>query len=123
MELGRTAGSTGFTSASRPDETLIESINMRLAMTGCPTFEKAESGRLPGLTGPMFSRQKETMRLLANYLCPADWRIQSFLSEYLYDTGVTVKLPSRTFVLDSAGLARTLSLPPDKDEFVSDIGR
>ena len=26
----------------------------------------------------MFSRQKETMRLLADYLCPADWRIDQF---------------------------------------------
>ena len=61
------------------------------------------------------------MRLLADYLCPADWRINHFLTEYLYDTGLTIKLPTRTFVLDSAGLARELSLPPDRDEFISDI--
>src|SRR5579872_1269920 len=110
------------TPAGRPGETLIEGINLRLAMTGCPTFGNG-GGRLPGLTAPMFSRQKETMRLLANYLCPADWRIDHFLRDYLYDTGIFPKWPSRTFVLDSQGLARALSLPPDRDEFVYDIMR
>src|SRR5438270_1735248 len=95
----------GKTSAGRPDETLIEGINLRLAMTGCPTFGAASLSRLPGLTGPMFSRQKETMRLLADYLCPADWRIDHFLKDYLYDTGLALKWPERTFVLDSPGLA------------------
>jgi hypothetical protein len=105
--------------SGRVSDVLIEGINLRLAMSGCPTF--GSGGRVPGLTGPLFSRQKETMRLLANYLCPADWRVQNFLREYLYDTGVEVRLPSRTFILDSPGLARLLSLPPDRDEFHSDI--
>jgi hypothetical protein len=111
------------TDAGRPNETLIEGINLRLAMTGCPTFGQGSVSPLPGLTGPMFSRQKETMRLLADYLCPADWRIDHFLREYLYDTGLAVKWPTRNFVLDSPGLARHLSLPPDRDEFISDIMR
>jgi phosphoenolpyruvate carboxykinase (diphosphate) len=102
----------------RPDAAMIEGINLRLAMAGCPTFGSASLG---SMTGPMFSRQKETMRLLADYLCPADWRIDHFLKEYLYETGLTIKWPSRTFVLDSPGLARELSLPPDRDEFISDI--
>ena len=107
----------------RVGDSLIESINLRLAMTGCPTFGNGLGNRLPGLTGPMFSRQMETMRLLADYFCPADWRVHAFLRDYLYDTGLEIKLPSRTFVLDSPGLARLLSLPPDCDEFVSDIMR
>src|SRR5580700_12218824 len=106
---------------SRLDDTLIEGINLRLAMTGCPTFGNGAISRFPGLAAPMFSRQKETMRLLADYLCPADWRIDHFLREYLYDTGLTMPWPKRTFVLDSPGLARELSLPPDQDDFKSDI--
>ncbi|HEV7926104.1 MAG TPA: hypothetical protein VGR14_12150 [Verrucomicrobiae bacterium] len=105
----------------RPDATLIESINLRLALTGCPTFGNGAVSSLPGLAAPMFSRQKETMRLLADYLCPADWRIDHFLREYLYDANFTAHWPKRTFVLDSPGLARALSLPPDRDEFMSDI--
>jgi phosphoenolpyruvate carboxykinase (diphosphate) len=115
--------SAGKPSTGRPNENLIEGVNLRLAMTGCPIFENGKGGGLPGLTGPMFSRQKETMRLLANYLCPADRRIHKFLEAYLYETLLPIKLPTRTFVLDSAGLARVLSLPPDRDEFVSDIMR
>ncbi len=120
-----TEASTGGvkTSTGRPSATLIEGINLRLAMTGCPTFGDGSISHSPGLTAPMFSRQKETMRLLADYLCPADWRIDHFLKEYLYETGLTLKWPARTFVLDSPGLARELSLPPDRDEFVSDIMR
>ena len=108
---------------NRLDSTLIEGINLRLAMTGCPTFGDGSMSRFPKLAGPMFSRQQETMRLLADYLCPADWRIDHFLREYLYDTGVAVRWPARTFVLDSPGLARELSLPPDRDEFFSNIVR
>jgi hypothetical protein len=110
------------TRAGRPNPVLIENINLRLAMTGCPTFGKESLSQTSPLTGPMFSRQKETMRLLADYLCPADWRIDRFLKEYLYDTGEAIKWPSKTFVLDASGLARELSLPPDKDEFISSIG-
>ena len=103
------------------NETLIEGINLRLAMTGCPTFGDGALSRLPSLAAPMFSRQQETMRLLSDYLCPADWRIDHFLREYLYDTGVAIKWPARTFILDSPGLARELSLPPDRDEFRSEL--
>jgi hypothetical protein len=105
------------------NETLIEGINLRLAMTGCPTFGDGAMSRFPSLAAPMFSRQQETMRLLADYLCPADWRIDHFLRDYLYDTGVAIKWPARTFILDSPGLARELSLPPDRDEFISDLVR
>src|ERR1700733_3880506 len=118
-----TISSSRGTRQGRPDATLIEGINLRLAMTGCPVFGNGATSALPGLAAPMFSRQKETMRLLADYLCPADWRIDHFLREYLYATGVTIRWPARTFVLDSAGLARELSLPPDRDEFFSDIVR
>ncbi len=110
-------------SNGRPGAASIAGINLRLAMSGSPTFGEKSDSRLAGLAGPMFSRQKETMRLLANYLCPADWRIDHFLNDYLYDTGITIKLPSRTFVLDSPGLARELSFPADRDEFCSQIVR
>ena len=109
----------GADARNRLDSTLIEGINLRLAMTGCPTFGDGKLSPFPKLAAPMFSRQKETMRLLADYLCPADWRIDRFLREYLYDTKVAIRWPARTLVLDSPGLARELSLPPNRDEFFS----
>ena len=46
MKLEPSNGSPG-TSASRVDPTLIESINLRLAMTGCPTLGNGHGSRLP----------------------------------------------------------------------------
>src|SRR6185295_5950382 len=40
---------------------------------------------------------------------------------YLPEAGAPPKLPNRTFILDRHGLARALSLPPDRDEYFSDI--
>ena len=59
-------------------------------------------------------------RLLGQHLCPADRRIQNFLHDYLQEI-TAPKLPTRTFTLDRAGLARVLSLPVDRDDFASDI--
>ena len=50
----------------------------------------------------MAGQSREKDRLLGNYLCPADQRIQTFLYDYLQDVPVT-KLPARTFTLDRAG--------------------
>ena len=55
---------------------------------------------------------------------PINQRLQSFLNHYLHAAGVTAsppQLPRRSLVLDQPGLARALSLPPDRDEFHSDI--
>ena len=68
----------------------------------------------------MLAHQREINRLLANYLCPADNRIQTFLTDFLQESAVA-KFPTRTFVLDQLGLARALSLPPIRDSFASDI--
>ena len=94
------------TAKGRPDTALIESINLRLAMAGCPTFGSHTLSGASSLAAPIFARQKETLRLLATYLCPADWRIDHFLKEYLYETGVSLKWPARTFILDYTGFSR-----------------
>jgi phosphoenolpyruvate carboxykinase (diphosphate) len=96
-------------------------INLKLATLGCPTAAVGEDPEFQEMVQALLQHQRETERLLANYLCPADWRIQQFLDDYLYETGLAPKLPLRTFVLDRAGVARALSLPPDRDIFTSDI--
>lgn len=103
------------------DKKLWQYINLKLAALGCPTVKAVEDTEFQEMVHAVLQHQRETERLLANYLCPADWRIQQFLDEYLYETGLTPKLPWRTFVLDRAGVARALSLPPDQDVFKSDI--
>jgi hypothetical protein len=96
-------------------------INLKLAYLGCPTAATETSSEFDDIVASLLSHYQETDRLLAHYLCPADQRIQDFLDGYLADASSGVKLPGRTFVLDRPGLARVLSLPPDRDEFVSDI--
>ncbi len=114
-----TLGSTTVETFERPSREVIQFINLRLAALGCPTVhleDEAASGDMAAL----LAHQRETRRLLANYLPPADHRIQTFLYDYLQDAPLA-RLPAQTFVLDRPGHARVLSLPPTRDEFVSDI--
>jgi len=124
--------STGPTTASAAAErTIVKYINLKLAALSLPTVGTEGDADFHDVAGAFLSHFRETMRLLTNYLCPADQRIQSFLDRYLAgvnlgesgDGGASIKLPGITFVLDRAGGARALSLPPGKDEFVSGIVR
>ena len=108
--------------AAADQESLQRHINLKLAELGLPVVPPATGG--PAL-GPELERlvahHREKDRLLASYLCPADNRVQAFLYEYLQDVVVPPKLPTRTLVLDRAGLARMLSLPPGADSVTSPL--
>lgn len=54
-------------------------------------------------------------------LCAADARIQAYLDRALAGTGPVPRLPTNTFALDQAGLARELSLPRGKDSSSSPL--
>jgi hypothetical protein len=99
---------------------LVAHINVKLALIGCAPVAIKGDNEFAEIVSAMAGQSREKDRLLGNYLCPADQRIQTFLYDYLQDAPVT-KLPSHTFTLDRAGLARVLSLPIDRDEFSSDI--
>src|SRR5687767_1972641 len=103
------------------EKKLWQYINLKLAALGLPTARIGDDGEFQEMVHVLLQHQRETERLLANYLCPADWRIQQFLDDYLYETGLAPKLPGLTFVLDRPGVARAMSLPPDADVFTSDI--
>ncbi len=96
-------------------------INLRLAQLGLPLPEGFEQTEAATLVRPILARQRELRRRLADRLCAADGRIQAFLDDYLEETGEQPALPRRTFVLDEPGLARTLSLPYDGDQFTSPL--
>ena len=95
-------------------------INLKLAVLGLPVVASAINPEFQEMTSALLLRHQETARLLSDYMNPPDQRIQNFLDDYLRETFVSVRLPRRAFVLDRYGLARTMSLPPDKDEFVSE---
>jgi hypothetical protein len=96
-------------------------INLRLAQLGLPLPAEVQDAQTAKLVAPILARQRELSRRLADRLCAADSRIQNWLDDYLADTGVSPKLPRRTFVLDEAGLARELSLPYDADSYHSPL--
>ncbi len=99
---------------------LIAHINVKLALIGCPAVPLAGDHEFSEITAALAARSREKDRLLGQHLCPVDARIQTFLYDYLQEVPVP-KLPTSTFMLDRPGLARVLSLPVDRDEFVSDI--
>ncbi|MGE5352911.1 MAG: hypothetical protein ACM3P0_12565 [Acidobacteriota bacterium] len=125
MDLKRSLGFFQKPSAScHDDEKLIQYINLRLAALGAPVFgQKGETSEFIEIARDLIANHQEKNRLLSNYLCPADQRIQNFLDKYLSDIKLDepVRMPAQTFLLDRHGIARVLSLPPDKSEFVSDI--
>ncbi|KXU37591.1 hypothetical protein AXK11_01985 [Cephaloticoccus primus] len=95
-------------------------INLRLRYLGLPTFPLKEGpAALDALTSGLVALSREKDRLLSHVLCPADRRIQNYLDSLLGEAAP--QLPATTFVLDRHGLARTLSLPPDRDHFESPI--
>jgi hypothetical protein len=103
---------------SEPSAELLPYINVELALLGCQPVPVAQGTPLHELISSLIAQFREKERLLANYLCPADQRIQTFLYDYLQEVPVT-KLPLRTLVLDRPGMARLLSLPFGRDEHVS----
>src|ERR1700726_726458 len=94
---------------------LIRYINLKLAALGQPTGRNTTESRFLETAGPLLRNFHQKDRLLGSYLCPADARIQSFLDEYVREVcpSGAPRLPGSTFVLDRAGLARVMSLPPD----------
>jgi len=96
-------------------------INLFLAASGQPVCESIDSGQFLSTTRDLLASYREKSRLLAEYLCPADRRIQAFLDRYLAEVWRerAPRLPAETLVLHRHGLARELSLPPGIDAHAS----
>ena len=85
-------------------------INLKLAALGCPIVANRSDANFQEMAAALLSHYRETHRLLADYLCPVDRRIQNFLDNHLREAGGAPPLPGRTFILDYPGLARVLSI-------------
>ncbi|MFO1487726.1 MAG: hypothetical protein U1F65_04540 [Verrucomicrobiota bacterium] len=99
---------------------LVSFINVKLALLGCQPVATGNQAESSDIVSILAAQYQEKDRLLGQYLCPADQRIQTFLYDYLQDVPVA-RLPLRTFTLDRAGMARLLSIPVDRSDFSSDI--
>ncbi len=99
---------------------LMAYINLKLAGLGLPVYSREGTAFLD-LARDMLANYRERGRLLADYLPPADARIQAFIEAFLEGLPAEdiPRLPSRTLVLDRYGMARELSLPPDAHEYRS----
>jgi len=91
-------------------------IRLQLMALGYDTGPAA-AGTL--LAKNLLANYRETIRLLKDYRCPIDRRIETFLADICRQAGFSAspRLPSDTFVLATAGMARELSLPMEADFF------
>jgi hypothetical protein len=115
-----------YTPGDRSAETLRDYINLKFAAGGLQIigderdFPFLQTGR------SLLANFRERVRLLSDYLCPADQRIDAFLRSYLADcpeplSDLPALVPNGALVLERHGLARLLSIPPDRDRFDSEI--
>ncbi|MEC7393708.1 MAG: hypothetical protein VX839_02375 [Verrucomicrobiota bacterium] len=108
-----------YAPGSNEYEELVNYTNLKLATLGLPTVGDQSKNPALKLSGSLVKEYREKVRLLRGYLCPADRRIQDFLSRIL--GADRPSLPTESFVLDRHGLARTTSLPRDGNIFASKI--
>ena len=101
---------------------LVDYLNLKLAANGLPTFGSLEDSPLFQIGEALLSSVREKNRVLASHLCAADQYINDFLRDYLADVDSNERwLPAPALNLERHGLARVLSIPPDRDFFSSDI--
>ena len=96
-------------------------INLQLAALDQPTCEMDDDQQYLNIAKSLLKKYSQQRRLLAQYRCPADQRIENFLKGYLHGNAVaaSIRIPGETFVLEQKGIARELSLPFQGDEFHS----
>lgn len=101
------------------EEELVKLINLKLLAHGLPHYEKIPDSEYLKATGNLICKIRSELVSSAAKLCPADSRIQNFLNKNFSDSSPEIRLPAKTFRLDRFGVARTLSLPPDRDYYIS----
>ena len=98
-------------------------INLQLAALGQPTCQQVYKDPSLDAADSLLRNYQQQQRLLSDYRCPADYRIEEFLNNYLKENGVelTVQLPASSFFLSKAGLARELSLTASGSPYKSNL--
>ncbi len=121
MDMQTTYIGTGEAAAQQRIR-LIQHSNLQLAALGQPPYHGGFDQDFLDVADSLLRNYRQHKRLLADYRCPADQRIQDFLNDYFRRQGMALPavLPGATFILDRASLARELSLPPDGNRFVSE---
>ncbi len=106
------------------DKAFFEYVNMRLFAAGLPVFGKEEDYPVVNLAKPLLKNFQEIASHAITEMCPVDQRIVKFLKSYLddvLDKGEDCPtIPQKSFIMERPGVARILSMPPDKDEYHND---
>src|SRR5688500_2908268 len=112
----------GNSVSGRRDE-IVRYINLKLAALGLPPATVDGNDTFLGVAHDLLAQYQEYRRLLDDYLCPADQRVQTYLDGHLADERLNgaIRLPTKTFSIDRHGLARELSLPFDGDHARTDL--
>ncbi len=105
------------------DRSLLELINLRLASLGQPIFGHEKDYAFFEVGKALVSHYHARARYLGEIRAPVDDRIETFLQRYLRDVRgeAGVRLPGSTLMLSQHGMARTLSLPPDSDDYHAEL--
>ena len=105
------------------EQDLIEYLNIKLRSKGYPIFGKESDYPFLQLGSSLLHSVAEKNRLLREHLCPVDQRIQDYLVRLFKGMDVEDRnwVPTNSLILERHGLARALSLSPDKDSFESNI--
>ena len=108
---------------SYDEKSLIEYLNIKLRSRGCPIYGSENDFPFLQMGKSLLESVREKNRLLQGHLCPADRRIQNYITRLFKGLDVPDRswVPSETLVIERHGMARALSLPPDSDSFKSDI--
>lgn len=122
MKVHRTFGK-GVDSYTMTDDKMIQYINLKLSSLGYPGLVDKDSEELLDVASPLLRSLRVKSYMLGAKHSPLGNRVVSFLNEYLKDLPETYNFPFPDFPfnLDRHGLARMLSLPPDKDLYETDI--
>lgn len=108
-----------------PDKSILELVNLRLAMMGQPIAGDERDFTLLSMGKSLVSQYRSRARLIADVRAPVDQRIETFLAIFLGDLleggEAPPRLPGQTFGLTQHGMARLLSLPAAGDEFKSSL--
>lgn len=121
MDLTRALG-LGVDDPSHHLSQLRQYLHLKLSALGLPVPNRPHDVEFLNVARDLLANYRQQQRLLSDYLCPADARVQAFIDAYAANLpGATRRrLPTRTLTLDHHGLARQLSLPADGDHFQSD---
>jgi len=102
---------------------LLQHIDLQLAALDQPPCKQPYKNSYLDVADSLLKNYKQHRHLLADYRCPADQRIETFINDYLKRNGIaySARLPASSFVLSKAGLARELSLPAFGSHYKSDL--